>query len=105
MPAAAATAIPAALHGRWALTPADCTSTKGDTKGLLVVSRDGLTFYESRALPARNIRTTSDSFGADFAFIGEGQSWNRFETLRITKGRLVRTESRPMASFTYVRCN
>jgi hypothetical protein len=104
-PLAPTTAIPAALHGRWGLTPADCTSTKGDTKGLLVISSDRLTFYESRALPARNIRTTSDSFSADFAFTGEGQKWNRFETLRITKGKLVRTESSPMASFTYVRCN
>jgi len=100
-----AAAIPSALHGRWGLTPADCTSTQGDTKGLLVISSDRLTFYESRAVPARNIRTTSDSFGADFAFTGEGQSWTKFETLHITKGKLVRTESSPMASFTYVRCN
>ena len=104
-PLAPTAAIPASLHGRWGLTPADCTSTKGDTKGLLVISSDQLTFYESRALPARNIRTTSDSFGADFAFTGEGQSWTKFETLRITNGKLVRTESSPMASFTYVRCN
>jgi len=104
-PLAPAAAIPASLHGRWGLTPADCTSTKGDAKGLLVISSDRLTFYESRALPARNIRTTSDTFGADFAFTGEGQSWTRFETLRITKGRLVRTESSPMASFTYARCD
>src|SRR5687767_670720 len=32
---APAAAIPAALHGRWGLTPADCTSTRGDAKGLL----------------------------------------------------------------------
>ena len=42
-----ATAIPASLHGRWGLTPADCTSTRGDAKGLLIVSADGLKFYES----------------------------------------------------------
>src|SRR6476659_3156800 len=34
-PDAAAAAIPAALHGRWGLTPGDCTSTRGDAKGLL----------------------------------------------------------------------
>lgn len=103
LPAPAA-AIPAALHGKWGLTPADCTSTRGDTKGLLVVSRDGLAFYESRAVPARNINVSSDSISADFAFTGEGQSWTRFETLQIKKDLLVRTESRPMASFTYARC-
>jgi len=100
-----AAAIPAALHGRWGLTPGDCMSTKGDTKGLLVIGRDGLTFYESRAVPARNFRTASDSFGADFAFTGEGQSWSKFETLQVTKGELVRTESSPMASFIYARCD
>ena len=100
-----AAAIPAALHGRWGLTPGDCTSTRGDAKGLLVIGRDGLTFYESRAVPARNFRTTSDSFGADFAFTGEGQSWSKFETLQVTAGKLVRTESSPMASFTYARCD
>lgn len=104
-PPQAAAAIPAALHGRWGLTPADCTSTRGDTKGLLVVSSDRLTFYESRAVPARNVRASSNSIGADFDFTGEGQSWTKFETLQLKKDKLVRTESRPMASFTYARCN
>src|SRR5215218_6684586 len=49
----AASTIPASLHGRWGLTPADCTSTRGDAKGLLVISADGLKFYESRAVPDR----------------------------------------------------
>jgi len=103
-PPAPAAAIPAALHGRWGLTPADCTSTRGDTKGLLVVSGDGLRFYESHAVPARNIRASSDSIGGDFAFTGEGQTWTKFETLQIKKDKLIRTESNPMASFTYARC-
>ena len=29
--------IPAALRGRWGMTPADCTSTRGDAKGLLEI--------------------------------------------------------------------
>jgi hypothetical protein len=103
-PAAPAAAIPAALHGRWGLTPADCTSTRGDAKGLLVVSGDGLQFYESRAVPTANVGNSSDSFSADFAFTGEGQSWTKFETLQLKKEKLVRTESSPMASFTYARC-
>ena len=36
--------IPASLHGRWGMTPADCSSTRGDAKGLLIVSADGLKF-------------------------------------------------------------
>ena len=48
-----------------------------------MVSRDGLTFYESRAVPARNVSTSNNSIGADFDFTGEGQSWTKFETLQI----------------------
>jgi hypothetical protein len=102
--AAPAAAIPAALHGRWGMTPADCTSTRGDAKGLLVVSSDGMRFYESRAVPASHVQTSEDSISADFAFTGEGQSWTKFQTLTLDDDKLVRTESSPMASFTYVRC-
>ena len=42
--------IPVAVQGRWGLTPGDCTSIRGDTKGLLVVSADRLQVYESRAI-------------------------------------------------------
>ena len=34
---AASGPIPAAIQGRWGLTPADCTSTRGDAKGLLTI--------------------------------------------------------------------
>ena len=102
--ASPAAAIPPALHGRWGLTPADCTTQRGDAKGLLVVSADRLQFYESRAVPAGNVQLSSDSIGADFAFTGEGQTWTKFQTLTIEDDKLVRTESSPMASFTYARC-
>ena len=101
---APAAAIPAKLHGRWGLTPGDCTSTRGDAKGLLVVGGDGLQFYESRAVPARNVHSSPDSFSADFGYTGEGQSWTKYETLTLKGDKLVRTESSPMASFTYARC-
>ncbi len=102
--AAPAASIPAALRGRWGMTPADCTSTRGDAKGLLIVSSDAMRFYESEAVPARNVEKSDDSFSADFAFTGEGQSWTKFQTLTLDDDKLVRTESSPMASFTYVRC-
>ena len=100
-----AAAIPRALHGRWGMTPADCTSTMGDAKGLLTVGAAELRFYESVAVPARNVEKADDSISADFAFTGEGQSWTRFQTLTLDDDKLVRTESSPMASFTYVRCS
>lgn len=96
--------IPVALHGRWGLTPGDCTSTRGDAKGLLIVGPADLKFYESRAVPKPDAQTGADSISGDFAFTGEGQSWTKFEALELQGQQLVRTESNPMASFTYARC-
>src|SRR5687768_3461346 len=73
-PAAAAT-IPAAMHGRWSLTPGDCTSTRGDAKGLLTITATELRFYESRAVPVGDVDTSADSISGDFAFTGEGMEW------------------------------
>ena len=101
---APAAAIPAALHGHWGLTPGDCTSTNGDDKGSLVVTAGELKFFESRAVPTAHVAISPDSIGADFAYTGEGQSWSKFETLQLKKDKLIRTESSPMASFTYARC-
>lgn len=101
----ASAAIPAAFHGRWGLTPGDCTSTRGDAKGLMVISGGGLQFYESRAVPTTNVGSTPNSFSADFAYTGEGMEWSKFLTLRLQGESLVRTESNPMASFTYAKCS
>jgi hypothetical protein len=99
-----AAAIPSALQGRWGLTPGDCTAARGDDKGVLVVASNGLQFYESTAVPAANVQASDDSFSADFAFSGEGQNWTKYQALTLDDDRLVRTESSPMASFTYARC-
>lgn len=101
---APASAIPAALRGRWGLTPMDCTSTRGDAKGLLIVNPADLKFYESRAVPGPDTQTGKDSISGNFAFTGEGQTWTKFETLELKGQELVRTESNPVASFTYARC-
>ena len=99
-----ASLIPVALHGRWGLTPADCTSTKGDAKGLLAIGPDELRFYESRAGPSPGIQTSPNSVSGNFAFTGEGQEWTKYQTLQVEGSKLVRTERDPLASFTYARC-
>ena len=104
-PAKPSKLIPAALQGRWGLSPNDCTSTKGDAKGLLIIGPDSLKFYESRAVPGENGQTSADSISSGFHFTGEGQTWTKFEVLELQKQGLVRTESNPMASFTYARCD
>ncbi len=98
------TAIPAALQGRWGLTPGDCTSALGDAKGLLVINSRELRFYESRAVPSPGVTADSDSITGNFAFTGEGQSWTKFETFELRNHALVRTESNPAASYTYAKC-
>ena len=96
--------IPAALQGRWGLTPGDCTSALGDAKGLVVVNDSELRFYESRAVPGADAQADGDSISGTFDFTGEGQSWSKFEALKLQGRDLVRTETKPAASFTYAKC-
>ena len=96
--------IPIALQGRWGLTPADCMAGRSDAKGLLVINAGELRFYESRAVPAADIDADADSISGTFAFTGEGQSWTRFEALKVDKGVLTRTETKPTTSFSYAKC-
>lgn len=103
-PPGPASAIPAALQGRWGLTPGDCASTRGDAKGLLVITAKDMRFYESRAVPSPGVTQDNDSITGNFAFTGEGQSWTKFETFELQKHALVRTESEPAASYSYAKC-
>lgn len=97
--------FPAPLQGRWGMTPSDCVENAGDRKGLLTVTAGELRYPESVARPARNVETSANSVSGDFDFNGRGQSWTKFQSLELQGDRLVRTESSPMASFTYVRCS
>lgn len=96
--------IPAALQGRWGLTPADCTTTKGDEKGLLTITADSLKFYESRGTPGTSIESDDSGISGNFNFTGEGQSWSKYVSLKLSGDGLVRTERSPMQSYTYAKC-
>jgi hypothetical protein len=101
--------IPAALQGRWGMVAADCTSTRGDAKGLLRISPTTLTFYESVGRLA-SVKERSDTrLRADYAFTGEGMNWTRDVTLTVsadggTLTRLERGGDGPGGPFTYNRC-
>jgi hypothetical protein len=103
-PTDATARIPAALQGRWGLSPGDCMTMRGDEKGLLIITADQLRFYESRAVPAADVQTGADTISGNFAFTGEGQSWTKYQSLQLKDHDLVRTESNPTASFTYAKC-
>ena len=71
---------------------------------MLVITGDQLRFYESRAVPAADVQASDTSISGDFTFTGEGQTWTRFESLQLQKQDLVRTETKPAASFIYAKC-
>ena len=78
--------IPAALRGRWGLVAADCTSTRGDAKGLITISADSLRYYESVAKLGTVTARSATSLAAGFAFSGEGMEWQRDMTLKLQDG-------------------
>lgn len=108
-PLPSATTIPAAIQGRWGLVPADCTSTRGDAKGLLTVEPALLRFYESRGTLKAVKEATDTRIRASFEFSGEGMTWQRDETLDVQDGgkTLIRREYGDDAQpgpFKYARC-
>ena len=90
----APTQIPAAIQGRWGLVPGDCTSTRGDAKGLLAISADKLEFYESVGTLDTIMDAEPTRIRATFDFEGEGMTWQREVVLDAQDGgaTLVRRE-------------
>ncbi|MCF8708970.1 hypothetical protein [Rhizorhapis sp. SPR117] len=96
--------IPAAFHGRWGMNGNDCTSTRGDAKGLITISADRIDFYESRATPVKVTGSYAENFTAEFAFTGEGQSWTKLENLKLTNSSKTMVRTDKDGSFSYQRC-
>ena len=106
----AATAIPAAMHGRWGLVPGDCTSTRGDAKGLLTISASELKFYESLGTLDTIEESAPTRIRASFDFEGEGMAWERDVVLDVQDqgATLIRREYGEDAApgpFRYAKCN
>lgn len=107
--ATGAPTIPAAVQGRWGLTPADCASADGAAEGLLVIGPDRLSFYESRGTLRDVSQADERGIRAVYAFTGEGMEWMRDIALNLEVGdaRLVRREfgeGAPQEPLTYTRC-
>lgn len=101
--------IPTAIQGRWGLTAADCTSTKGDAKGLLTIDATTLRFYESLGKLARVRERDASRIVADYKFIGEGMNWDRLMVLDAQGGdTLIRRdygEGAAAGPLRYTRCS
>ncbi len=108
------TTIPAAFQGRWGMVEGDCTSTRGDAKGLMVVGRDSIRFYESVARPAQLTLVGDRRIDGNYSATGEGQTWTMLMQLVLSGDRnsITRTvdegDSAPSPGgnrFTYRRCS
>jgi hypothetical protein len=95
-------AIPAQYRGRWGMVAADCTSTRGDAKGLIEIGDKTIKFYEARATLKEQRPAIATSFAGLFAFTGEGQNWEKVQTFTRTGDTLKRAED--SGTFTYKRC-
>lgn len=99
-------AIPAAFQGRWGMVPDDCTSTRGDAKGLIIVDADSIKFFESLGTLTKVTQNAPENFTGTFSFAGEGESWTNSQNLKLTgsSNTLVRKQSGVDQPFTYKRC-
>jgi hypothetical protein len=94
--------IPTQYHGRWGMVAADCTSTRGDAKGLIDIGDQTIKFYEAVATLKEQRPAIATSFSGLFAFTGEGQNWEKVMTFTRTGDTLKRAEE--SGSFTYQHC-
>jgi hypothetical protein len=80
---------------------------RSDAKGAITIGERSMTFYESRAQLKERRPAIATSFSGLFAFTGEGQEWERVETLTRTGDRLERRSTargEPDVAVTYTRC-
>ena len=106
----APTDIPAAMHGRWGLVPADCDPARDDAKGLLTIGAGKLEFYESVGTLDTIMEAEPTRIRAAFEFEGEGMTWDREVVLDVQDGgkTLIRREYGEDAApgpFRYAKCN
>ena len=94
--------IPAALHGTWGGTAADCDDPGSAAEPLFTVDAGSVRFADTRGRPTRDVKTTEDSISGDFVFEGSHTMWPL--RLRVLGDRLVRTDGSQAESHIYVRC-
>ena len=97
--------IPVAFQGRWGMVPADCTSTRGDAKGLIIIGPDRIRFYESTAILDTIATNDPEHYVGNFNFAGEGQTWSKSEDLKLTGSSNTLTRTDDEGSYKYSRCD
>jgi hypothetical protein len=84
------------------MVAADCTSTRGDAKGLIDIGDRTIRFYEAVATLREQRPAIATSFSGLYSFTGEGQNWEKVMTFTRTGDTLKRAEE--SGTFTYRRC-
>jgi hypothetical protein len=102
--------IPATMRGRFGLVPADCTSTRGDAKGLVTIADKTMRFYESVATLKSSKPVSATQLRGSFAYTGEGMEWSRDVGLESRDGgkTLIMEEfgeDAPPGPRSYTRCD
>lgn len=102
--------IPVALQGRWGLVAADCTTSRGDDKGLMKVNEKTIKFYESFATLGSIKETSPTRLAARFGYEGEGMEWTRDLTMDVQDGGKTLVlreygEDAPPGPRKYTRCS
>lgn len=108
-PTRAEKSIPLALRGRWGMVPGDCTSTRGDNKGLITIGATSIRYYESVAKLAKVSERSETALRASYAFTGEGMEWQRELGLKLLDGGKVLNKQEfgsdaPPGPDKYMRC-
>ena len=84
------------------MVAADCTSTKGDAKGLIIIADKTIKFYEATATLRNQRPAIATSFSGLYDFTGEGLSWQKAVTLTRTGDTLKRADEE--GNYNYKRC-
>ena len=95
--------IPAQYRGRWGMNANDCDPRQAAAaKGLITIGERTIRFYESTATVKEPRVAVAISYAALFVFTGEGQTWEKVETLTRSGDTLTRADAD--GTFTYTRC-
>ncbi len=95
--------LPGAFLGEWTGTNADCADAVADTH-LSITSR-ALQFYESQGSIVSVAQAGPRAVRVDVSYEGEGQSWNRQQTLTLSDDGSRLTVADEDGSFARKRCS
>lgn len=96
--------IPSAFRGRWGINAADCDRTRSDAKGAITIGEKTIRFYEATATLGKITLNAPENFTGNFAFSGEGQTWNKSVNLKLTGSSNILERTDDEGSYTYARC-